>query len=80
MSVYELASAIKVPRSRVYDNVLGRRAIWMQLLRQVAGSVLWLLGANDGAERNLRKEAGRVPDGGVTRSEPAASERAVIAP
>ena len=59
---------------------LAAARYWMQLLRQVAGSVLWLLGANEGAERNLRKEAGRVPDGGVHSAEPAASERAVIAP
>ena len=31
--------------------------IWMRLLHQVEGSVLWLLGDNEGAERNLRKEA-----------------------
>ncbi len=33
--------------------------VWMRLLQQVAGSVLWLLRDNDGAERNLRKEAQR---------------------
>ncbi len=33
--------------------------IWMRLLHQVEGSVLWLLGDNEGAERNLRKEAQR---------------------
>jgi predicted O-linked N-acetylglucosamine transferase (SPINDLY family) len=32
---------------------------WMRLLHQVDGSVLWLLGTNEGAERNLRKEARR---------------------
>jgi protein O-GlcNAc transferase len=31
--------------------------VWMRLLHQVAGSVLWLLGDNEGSERNLRKEA-----------------------
>ena len=31
--------------------------IWMQLLHQVEGSVLWLIGDNESAERNLRKEA-----------------------
>ena len=31
--------------------------VWMRLLHQVEGSVLWLLRDNDGAERNLRKEA-----------------------
>ena len=30
--------------------------IWMRLLHQVEGSVLWLLGDNEGAERSLRKE------------------------
>ena len=33
--------------------------IWMRLLHQVEGSVLWLLRANEGAERNLRNEAQR---------------------
>jgi len=33
--------------------------VWMQLLHQVEGSVLWLLVTNEGAERNLRKEAQR---------------------
>jgi protein O-GlcNAc transferase len=33
--------------------------IWMRLLHQVEGSMLWLLRANEGAERNLRREAGR---------------------
>ena len=33
--------------------------VWMRLLHQVEGSVLWLLRDNDGAERNLRKEAQR---------------------
>jgi len=33
--------------------------IWMRLLDQVEGSVLWLLKANESAERNLRKEAGK---------------------
>ena len=31
--------------------------IWMRLLDKVEGSVLWLLGAHEGAEPNLRKEA-----------------------
>jgi hypothetical protein len=31
--------------------------VWMRLLQQVEGSVLWLLSDNDGAERNLRKQA-----------------------
>jgi protein O-GlcNAc transferase len=31
--------------------------IWMRLLRQIRGSVLWLLGDNDAAEANLRREA-----------------------
>jgi protein O-GlcNAc transferase len=31
--------------------------IWMRLLGQVPGSVLWLIRDNDGAERNLRNEA-----------------------
>ena len=33
--------------------------VWMRLLHQVEGSVLWLLGDNEGAERNLRNEAQR---------------------
>ena len=33
--------------------------IWMRLLHQVKGSVLWLLGSNAAAARNLRKEARR---------------------
>ena len=33
--------------------------IWMRLLDQVEGSVLWLLKANQSAERNLRKEASK---------------------
>jgi protein O-GlcNAc transferase len=33
--------------------------IWMRLMRQVEGSVLWLLRSNDGADRNLRREAAR---------------------
>ncbi|MEA2905693.1 MAG: protein O-GlcNAc transferase [Alphaproteobacteria bacterium] len=31
--------------------------IWMRLLKQVPGSVLWLLRENDAAERNLHREA-----------------------
>lgn len=40
-------------------------AAWMRLLRQVEGSVLWLLSANPAAIRNLRREAeaaGVAPD------------------
>jgi protein O-GlcNAc transferase len=33
--------------------------VWMRLLRQAGGSVLWLLKANPWAEQNLRKEAGK---------------------
>ncbi len=33
--------------------------IWMRLLHQVEGSVLWLFGDNEGAERSLRKETQR---------------------
>jgi predicted O-linked N-acetylglucosamine transferase (SPINDLY family) len=33
--------------------------IWMEVLRQVRGSVLWLVGHNPKVERNLRKEADR---------------------
>jgi protein O-GlcNAc transferase len=32
-------------------------SVWMQLLHAVQGSVLWLSGDNESAERNLRKEA-----------------------
>lgn len=31
--------------------------IWMRLLRQIRGSVLWLVGTNASAEKNLRREA-----------------------
>ena len=31
--------------------------VWMRLLHAVEGSVLWLLSDNEGAERNLRREA-----------------------
>jgi len=31
--------------------------VWMRLLKQVEGSVLWLMKLNEAAERNLRKEA-----------------------
>jgi predicted O-linked N-acetylglucosamine transferase (SPINDLY family) len=34
--------------------------IWMNILRRVPGSVLWLLADNPWAEANLRKEAGRL--------------------
>jgi predicted O-linked N-acetylglucosamine transferase (SPINDLY family) len=33
--------------------------VWMRLLHRVEGSVLWLLWDNEGAERNLRKDAQR---------------------
>jgi protein O-GlcNAc transferase len=33
--------------------------VWMRLLREIDGSVLWLLSDNAGAERNLRSEAER---------------------
>ena len=33
--------------------------VWMRLLHQVEGSVLWLFRDNEGAEQNLRKEAQR---------------------
>jgi protein O-GlcNAc transferase len=39
--------------------------VWMRLLRQVDGSVLWLLGGNGAVEENLRREAaarGVAPD------------------
>ena len=32
-------------------------SVWMRLLREVEGSVLWLACGSEGAERNLRKEA-----------------------
>jgi predicted O-linked N-acetylglucosamine transferase (SPINDLY family) len=34
-------------------------SVWMRLLHQLKGSVLWLLSDNEGAQRNLRKEAQR---------------------
>jgi len=46
-------------------------AVWMRLLRQVEGSVLWLLEGNAAAPRNLRREA-------ATRG--IAPERLVFAP
>ncbi len=33
--------------------------IWMRLLHEVEGSVLWLSAANAGATQNLRAEAGQ---------------------
>ena len=39
---------------KITPDVFG---VWMRLLRAVEGSVLWLLRDNEGAERNLRKEA-----------------------
>jgi predicted O-linked N-acetylglucosamine transferase (SPINDLY family) len=35
-------------------------AVWMNILRRVPGSVLWLLSDNPWAESNLRKEAARL--------------------
>lgn len=35
----------------------GEFDIWMRLLQQVEGSVLWLFGSSPGAEANLRKQA-----------------------
>ncbi len=34
-------------------------ALWMRLLNQVPGSVLWLMSRNELSQRNLRSEAGR---------------------
>jgi predicted O-linked N-acetylglucosamine transferase (SPINDLY family) len=45
--------------------------VWMRLLREVEGSVLWLLEANAAATRNLRREAA---DRGI------APERLIFAP
>ena len=39
---------------KITPEVFG---VWMRLLHAVEGSVLWLLGDNESAERNLRKEA-----------------------
>jgi predicted O-linked N-acetylglucosamine transferase (SPINDLY family) len=39
---------------KITPDVFG---VWMRLLHAVEGSVLWLLGDNESAERNLRKEA-----------------------
>ena len=56
ISVYELANAIKVPRSRANDIVLGRRTITTELpcasalLRHVAG----ILDQSTGALRSRR--------------------------
>jgi protein O-GlcNAc transferase len=45
--------------------------IWMRLLHEVEGSVLWLLGDNDGAIRNLTREA---------KARAVASDRLIFAP
>ena len=39
---------------KITPEVFG---VWMRLLHAVEGSVLWLFGDNESAERNLRKEA-----------------------
>ena len=39
---------------KITPDVFG---VWMRLLHAVEGSALWLLGDNESAERNLRKEA-----------------------
>jgi protein O-GlcNAc transferase len=51
--------------------------IWMRLLRQIDGSVLWLLGGNEVAPRNLRLEAERrgVPAGRLVFAKRVAFER-----
>jgi predicted O-linked N-acetylglucosamine transferase (SPINDLY family) len=41
---------------KITPEVFG---VWMRLLGEVEGSVLWLLRDNEGAEKNLRKEAQR---------------------
>ena len=46
-------------------------AIWLRLLHQVEGSVLWLLGSSEAAARNLRREAA---------AQGVAPERLVFAP
>ena len=40
-----------------YKITPGVFEVWMRLLREVPGSVLWLLAHNDGAPNNLRREA-----------------------
>jgi predicted O-linked N-acetylglucosamine transferase (SPINDLY family) len=57
--------------NNVYKILPDVFAIWMRLLSNVPGSVLWLLGDNEAAKRNLRREA---VDRGV------APERLVFAP
>jgi len=57
--------------NNVYKILPDVFAIWMRLLSSVPGSVLWLLGDNDAAKRNLRREA-------ATRG--VAPERLVFAP
>jgi predicted O-linked N-acetylglucosamine transferase (SPINDLY family) len=44
--------------NNVYKITPGVFAVWMRLLRDVPGSVLWLLEDNDTAMRNLKREAG----------------------
>ena len=43
--------------NNVYKILPDVFAIWMRLLASVPGSVLWLLGDNEAATRNLRREA-----------------------
>ncbi len=40
-----------------YKIAPGTFSIWMNILKRIAGSVLWLLGDNPGAADNLRREA-----------------------
>ena len=49
-------------------------ALWMRLLQQVEGSVLWLLEDNPAASRNLRREADRARRRGRTSGVRAARE------
>ena len=42
MSAYELANAIKAPRSRVNDVLLGRRAITTDTARCITYRIWWL--------------------------------------
>lgn len=51
--------------NNIYKIARQEFAIWMRLLKQVEGSVLWLSGTNEWAANNLRKEAkssGVAPD------------------
>src|SRR5687768_17768676 len=45
------------PRSTLFPYTTLFRSVWMRLLRQVEGSVLWLLQTSDVGVRNLRSEA-----------------------